>query len=137
MSDSKGFHGEFHDSESGSTLLIEDDGRVAYAYLLGKEKKIVADIWLYNRCVAPEAPEWSDPGNLPFANPADYVDAGYELPLPSSGGDFFVEWQDRGAARYARILLGGQLFAELVAGAKPGWSRLAKKNGPLAKPLLP
>lgn len=120
MSDSKGFHIDFFDSRTGSSVLIEDDGRVAYAYFLDKQEMIVGDVWLYNRCVAPAAPEWSDPDNLPFANPSDYVNAEYELPLPSSGSEFFVEWQDRGAARYARILLGGQLLAELVAGAKPG-----------------
>ena len=42
------------------TLTVDDDGKVAYAYLK-KEKKILGDVWLYNRCPAPDEKEWQDP----------------------------------------------------------------------------
>jgi type II secretory pathway component GspD/PulD (secretin) len=37
-----------------------------------------------------------------------------------------------GGAWEARIFIHGKLAAKLIDGAKPGWSALARKNGPLA-----
>ncbi len=38
-------------------LLIEDDDKVCYAYLLNEER-IVGDIWLYNNVTTPRESEW-------------------------------------------------------------------------------
>lgn len=43
-------------------LIIEDNGRVAYAYLL-KNEKIIGDVWLYNRCVSPKK-NWMEEGRI-------------------------------------------------------------------------
>jgi hypothetical protein len=51
------FEQAFKHDESGSTIVIEDDGRVAYAYFYSPENEIVGDVWLYNRCRAPIATE--------------------------------------------------------------------------------
>ncbi|KKO89048.1 hypothetical protein AAW12_23070 [Sphingobacterium sp. Ag1] len=53
-------------------VLIEDDDKVCYAYLL-IESKIVGDIWLYNSVPTPSDPEWHKKENLPFLNPVEFV----------------------------------------------------------------
>ncbi|WP_312524538.1 hypothetical protein [Sphingobacterium multivorum] len=53
-------------------VLIEDDDKVCYAYLLNEER-IVGDIWLYNSVPTPSEPEWHKRDNLPFLNPAAFV----------------------------------------------------------------
>src|SRR5437879_1011930 len=35
------------------SVLIEDNGRVGYAYLFDADGQICGDVWLYNRCSAP------------------------------------------------------------------------------------
>ncbi|ABQ33968.1 MAG: hypothetical protein EKK32_21005 [Bradyrhizobiaceae bacterium] len=35
-----------------ATIVVEDNGRVAYAYWLDAEGAIRGDVWLYNRCLA-------------------------------------------------------------------------------------
>src|ERR687898_201513 len=57
---------------TGYSAVFEDDGKVAYAYLLD-DGRIVADVWLYNRAAAPEAPEWRDRSKAPFLNPRGFT----------------------------------------------------------------
>jgi hypothetical protein len=54
------------------SLIVEDDDRVAYAYLLHNEE-IVGDVWLYNGDPAPSDPQWGDPSGAPFLNPQEFV----------------------------------------------------------------
>lgn len=82
----------FRHRASGSSVRIEDDGRVAYAYFLSPENKIVGDVWLYNRCRAPLVPEWNDKERAPFANLSDYA---HQSPLvlpPNDKTDVGVRW---------------------------------------------
>ena len=37
----------YDEPDGGRSVVLEDDGRVAYAYLLEKDT-IVSDVWLYN-----------------------------------------------------------------------------------------
>jgi len=131
----KDFNVEFRDDASGQVLVVDDDGRVAYAYLMAAYGKISSDVWLYNRCAAPMEPEWTSPENMPFANPVDYVNDDVEFTLPTHPSQLSAEWSMRGGKSFARIFVKGELVAELTDGAKPGWSLLAKKDGPLAKVL--
>ena len=123
------------DEASGYSVVMEDDGRVAYAYLLDAEGKIVGDVWLFNRVDAPSEPEWTDPEMAPFANPADYVRDfdGYDALRCS---DFDVVWgrMSEGAVK-ATICHRGTRLAVIGEGTKPGWSAMAAKDGPLAKVL--
>jgi len=132
---STGFTARFPSTDRKHAVVIEDDGRVGYAYLLDPEGQISGDVWLYNRCPAPKEPEWSDREKAPFANPTPYVDPTKELSLPSSGDDFSVEWRDDGGVCEARVFIQRELAAKLISGAKPGWSALARKDGPLARVL--
>ncbi|WP_200951633.1 hypothetical protein [Duganella sp. Root1480D1] len=129
------FNVEFRDGASRQVLVVDDDGRVAYAYLMAADGKISSDVWLYNRCAAPMEPEWTSPENMPFANPVDYVNGDLEFSLPTHPSQLSVEWSMRGGKSFARVFVREGLVAELTDGAKPGWSLLAKKDGPLAKVL--
>ncbi len=123
------------DPDSGFKALFEDNGRVAYAYLFDGDR-IIADVWLYNRGPAPSEPEWRDRSRAPFANPAKYVSAGQPRYVNEPADVQFV-WQRSGDRQETRafIFLHGELVAELRPGSKPGWSRYAAKDGPLARVL--
>jgi len=57
------------DSPDGRlSVMLEDDGRVAYAYLL-QDGKVVGDVWLYNVVETPERVDWKDRSQMPFLNP--------------------------------------------------------------------
>jgi hypothetical protein len=122
----------FDAPDHAHSVFVEDDGRVAYAYLRhGTE--IIGDIWLYNRCETPAEPEWADRSLLPFANPATYAHGNDKGPVIHDD-DVEVRWRlEEGLS--ALVRLHGLDWAVLRPGTKPGWCRLAKKNGPLAKRL--
>lgn len=112
-------------------VVIEDDGRVAYAYLV-KARKIVAAVWLYNRCECDEA-EWTGERPPPFANSKRYTIG--EAVAPIAGAhEVDVDWGERPAPR-ASIRIRGQLWATLNEGDRPGRRRLAKRASPIARPL--
>jgi len=120
------------DSLSGYKAIFEDDGRVAYAYLL-KDEEIVADVWLYNRGEPPAEPEWRNPDKAPFANPKGYASIYKDEPI-SDESDVDFTWVHNQARLVAvEIKLKGKLYGRLTPGSKPGWSMLAIKDGPLAK----
>ena len=116
--------------DTGCAVVFEDDGRVACAYWLAASGAIAGDVWIYNRCDAPSEPEWVDESKAPFANALSYAkgDAGFDLPRQAA--DVNVVWR-AGRAR-AAIMIGGRVVALLEAGARPGWSAAAEKDGPLA-----
>jgi hypothetical protein len=122
------------DPNSRFNVVVEDDGRVAYAYLR-EGRVIVADVWLYNSGPTPAHPEWRDRSKMPFANPRDYV-ADEDHPILRSPADVSAQWiVDGDRLRAIDIYLRGERYARLAPGAKPGWSKLAKRRGPLALPL--
>jgi hypothetical protein len=116
----------------GYSAVFEDDGKVAHAYLL-HERRIVADVWLYNRSAAPEAPNWRDPSSAPFLNPRAYASS-EPFPPVTDESEVDFDWSsDAAGSPILRILIRGEDHARLVPGSKPGWSRLAAKDGPLAR----
>jgi len=128
-----GFVAQFVSTDGRWAVVVEDDDRVGYAYLLNADDQISGDVWLYNRCAAPQQPEWPDRDKAPFANPASFVGEG--LPLPSSADDMSVEWDAQASICTARIFIQRKLAGVVMDGAKPGWAALARKDGPLAKVL--
>ena len=117
-------------------MVFEDDGRVAYGYLLNADRDIIADVWLYNRCAAPPAPEWGDPSRAPFANPIEFVRDDPTFTPVTDISEVDVAWRrDDPSNVTATILIRGQQFAVLRPGDKPGACILAAKDGPLAKTL--
>jgi hypothetical protein len=113
------------------SVVLEDDGRVAYAYLFHGDA-IVGDVWLYNVGTDPENVNWRDRSAMPFCNPAKYCS---DEVLPRLRQDSKIEcaWSDEGVT----ILVAELPWARLENGSKPGWSRKARLPGPLAKPLEP
>jgi hypothetical protein len=72
---------------------------------------------------------------MPFANPAAFV-VEAERPHIARQEDIACRWiRDGGRVVAVDLYVRGRLFARLAPGAKPGWSRLAKRPGPLALPL--
>ena len=122
------------DPSTGCSVFFEDDGVVAYAYLLSTDSRIIADVWLYNRCRTPEQPEWNDPNDMPFANSAKFIRTDKAYKFVEQPEDVIVLWEaSERHGLIARIYLHRDLFAILTPGAKPGWCALAAMNNPLAK----
>jgi hypothetical protein len=115
-------------------LRFDDDGKVAYAYLI-KGDTIVGDVWLYNRCSAPDQSEWENPENLPFANLPEFTSVDGHFELAVQMGDILVNWQYTGKQARAFVFLNGALVASVGEGEKPGYCRFALKDGPCAKVL--
>lgn len=116
------------------SVLVEDDGRVAYAYLMHRDA-IIGDVWLYNCGTAPTEPEWRDRSKAPFANPRGFV-VETDVTRIAATEDLTVSWINQGDdVSRAELCLRNELLAILVPGTKPGWCRNALKDGPLAKVL--
>jgi hypothetical protein len=119
----------FEESATKRALLLEDDGRVAYAYLL-EDERIVGDVWLYNVGETPDRVDWSDRDAMPFQNPRAFC-APDRMDRLTPESKVTCEWfGDR-----VQLMLDRELVAVLVVGAKPGWSRFAVQPGPLARPI--
>ena len=124
-----------YDSPCGTlTLTFEDDGKVAYAYLK-QGGVIVGDVWIYNRCMTPDEPEWKDRAKLPFANSRAYTSKEAHVRKLVTFDDVRVEWRDADPYPVACVYLFGDLVATVGVGDKPGYSVFAAKDGPLAKRL--
>src|SRR5690349_6643253 len=115
------------------TVIVEDDDNVAYAYLL-RGRKIVADVWLYNRSSTPRVPPWRTGAKMPFRNSAEYV-AGLGVMDDVTPEAVTVSWKqdESDAGPCVTVCIHQQPVAWLVPSAKPGWSALVKQSGPLAR----
>jgi hypothetical protein len=115
------------------TVVVEDDDRVAYAYL-HHQGLMVGDVWLYNRGLSPQRPPWQEPrSEMPFLNSAQHVHENGSVRSPSPD-DVSVTWADRtDSDPPVTVWIGNQPVAWLAPGAKPGWSALVQRDGPLAR----
>ena len=119
---------EYREASGTRRVVIEDDGRTGYAYLLDGDE-IVSDVWLYNRYAIADV-RWDDPADLPFPNRAELIRPGLSLCVTDTSHVVCV-WDRVGVD----ILVDGQLVARLEAGVSPGWSFLAAIDGPCARSL--
>jgi len=122
------------DPQSDFSVVVEEDAKVAYAYLKRGEE-IVGDVWLYNKGPAPPRSEWDDPARMPFANVAGYVRD--ESPPTDVRQETISRRWRRGpkGVETAEVLIHDTVYGVVAPGAKPGWARLAKRDGPAAKVL--
>lgn len=111
------------------SVIIEDDDKVCYAYLL-EENQIVSDVWLYNNIDSPEAVDWKNKDDLPFANPKKFIKNNISPFDVATSID--VKWGSVDGKIYAKIYASNQLLVKLERDAFPGWSTLVKSDGPLA-----
>jgi hypothetical protein len=129
---------EFTCDDGLHKCVVEDNGRVAYAYLI-RDNKMIGDLWLYNQAESPAEPEWRDRTKMPFLNPASFVDVGTMAEPLQSSDDIAAEWElgGDGVATKLALYLHGQLYGILAPMVKPGWCIAVLKDGPLAKRLTP
>lgn len=134
--DDTGILVEFIHTETGFSVVFDDNGKVAYGYLIQADETIVADVWLYNRGGTPTDPEWNDIAKMPFRNALAFVTEQEVTPVENEG-EIGVEWlhNESGQLIGADILLRGELFGRLMINSRPGWAKLARRNGPLARTL--
>lgn len=116
---------------TGLSCVFEDDGRVAWAWLLGPEGECLADVWLYNRVAAPPELVLDAP---PFLNAAA-LSRPLGQPFPTRAAEVEVTWTWEGELLLAEVRLRGVVLGRLSPGAQPGWSAQALAEGPLALPL--
>ena len=116
------------------SMIIDDDDRVAYAYIL-KYNKIVGDIWLYNVHNTPDKDAWVNKEELPFLNQSSHTKNLRKLSL-SASDDIKISWGDVDGKRSVLLEINDDLKVMLQEGAKPGWSNNVYKDGPLAKVLV-
>lgn len=125
------------ESDAGDGLtaaVFEDDGRVAYCYIL-EDGQIKSDVWIYNRENSPDdADIRHQDASTPPMNPRKYALAAERLPERTD--DVSIEWRiAKGMKPTAVVRVFGLTMAQVSAEAKPGYARLARIEGPLAKPL--
>jgi len=114
------------------SVLIEDDGRVAYAYLLAYGD-VVGDVWLYNQAEAPTNANWYEQ-SLPYLNPAEYLNKEARIVPIKAEKEVRCEWTETSNGLIeVGIWLRDKFVAQMKSGSKPGWSVLVVKDGPLAQ----
>ena len=127
----------FSFEELGYEVAIHDNGRVAYAHLVdyNDDEAIVSYAWLYNRCEAPEVPEWvSREENPPYAMPADFIENKIGFKLPTQGSLLGVSSVTAdGLPPYFAIYLEKELLGLLDPKTHPGWARLVNRDSPIAR----
>lgn len=114
------------------SVLIEDDGRVAYAYLL-EYGDVIGDVWLYNQEAAPSDSNWANQA-IPYLNPAEYLSKDSKISPVESENEIRCEWAEspNDGLIEVGIYIKDKFIASIASGAKPGWSALVVKDGPLA-----
>lgn len=115
------------------SVVIKDDGRVAYAYLYEGEE-IIGDVWLYNQHQAPAVSFWINE-DAPFLNPTEYLSKDAAILPIQKESDVRCEWTESpdDSLIEVGISIREKFIASIVSGAKPGWSVLVVKDGPLAQ----
>ena len=119
--------------DSYYSVIIEDNGRVAYAYLMEGED-CIGDVWLYNQQEAPKDSDW-DKQELPYLNPAEYLNKDTRISPIKDKGEIYLEWAESlsDGTIEVSIYLKEKFIAQIITGSKPGWSTLVIKDGPLAQ----
>jgi len=115
------------------SVVIEDDGRVAYAYLL-ENTAIIGQVWLYNQVDTPKETTW-DEDQMPFLNPLEFVGDSFLIKPIEDNVAVQVKWKylDTNKSIEAHVFIRKELVAILRPNAEPGWSLMVNKDGPLAK----
>ena len=131
------FFKEFICEQNGSySVIIEDDGRVCYAYLIEKGN-ISSDVWLYNCIKSNNAMTWRNQNEMPFLNLDEFINKINNIsPLTDKDTIDIVWYFVKNKLSHADLIINGKLVGRLELGIKPGYSVTALRDGPLAKRLL-
>ena len=125
--------------ESDYSVIVEGDGRVAYAYFITMpSQKILSHVWLYN--IGPDLPgeEEVEVRGRPSRNPAEYILP--DIP-PGAQSEEEIEitfWYDKpgGEFQCADVSIRGIHWATLAPSLEPGLCRFAAKDNDLAGTLI-
>ena len=122
------------------SVVIEDDGKVAYAYpLLFIKVNIVGDVWLYEIKVRHHSQRIANrKKNMPFLNSSEFLKNSKNLELIATGQELKINciFFENSTLTAVEIFIRDRLIAILKPNEKPGWSTLVKKDGPLAKVII-
>lgn len=114
------------------SVYIEDNSRVAYAYLF-KGNDIIGDVWLYNQAPTPQVTKWTKE-DMFFLNPQEYVKD--QIGPLRNENEVELKWElSANSIDNVLIYLKGGVIVKLTFGSTPGWSTAVSKDGPLAKKL--
>jgi hypothetical protein len=117
------------------SVVIEDDGRVAYAYLRNGEE-IIGDIWLYNQSPSPLDPKWEFDEENPFLNPQEFIKENIAPLLDDDEVDLIWKLSDDTEVLHeVEVIIRNRLIVKLSPGSCPGYSNFVIKDGPLGKVL--
>jgi hypothetical protein len=121
-------------------VTVEDDDRVAHAYLRGHDGKILSTVWLYNSPGVAVPKTWGDYGDLKRGDtPLNVAECGgdtYFAPIVDPGEvKLYFLYDDDGGLVNVKIYVRGEPHAVLVIGERFGWSALATRDGPVAHVL--
>ena len=119
--------------DSYYSVIIEDNGRVAYAYIMEGED-CIGDVWLYNQQEAPIDSDWSKQ-EMPYLNPMEYLNIDARVSPIKGKSEIYLEWAESlsDGTIEVSIYLQEKFIAQITSGSKPGWSTLVIKDGPLAQ----
>jgi len=120
----------FYEDNVEYSIVIDDDGEVAYAYLY-KNSDIVGDVWLYNQASTPLIAIWEEK-NLPFLNPQEFIKD--VIPPIRNEDEIAITWTHLSNNEFEHVLIyiRNKLIAKISVGSTPGWSTCVAKSGPLA-----
>ena len=115
------------------SVIIEDDGRVCYAYLYFNSN-VIGDVWMYNQSPSPIKTEWIK-DQMPFLNPIEFTKEGITAKPITKTDEFKIScifYDNTSSLKEIRLIVRDEHIATLRPGSKPGWSKYVKKDGPLA-----
>jgi hypothetical protein len=122
----------FNDSNFIYSVIIEDDNRVAYAYLL-EDDIVIGDVWLYNQTEAPSNQEWKEQ-DMPFLNPLKFIKTDISILPINYANEVSCKWcEDIDGKVEVVISIRNSIIAKISSGSNPGWSTIVSQDGPLAK----
>jgi hypothetical protein len=122
----------FEEPAGSHTLVFDDCGKVAYAYLKAGGT-IVGEVWLYNRCPTPAEPEWTNRTLIPFALSREYLADGGMVEDAVREDDVAVNWEYENGQVVAYVYVFGELYGVVGVGDQPGCARYACKASRLAR----
>ena len=123
---------EFQDPRTGFWVVLVDNSRTVYAYLLDTDQNVCGDVWICNLSEVSPIPEWQVEGMAPpFANITEFGDVFARFDIKSK--DVCVKW-DSDTTKHVRalLLLGERIIAQVRDGSSPGHCVNAQRDGPLA-----
>ncbi|WP_417355452.1 hypothetical protein [Flavobacterium sp.] len=123
----------FSEKKDIFSVIIDDDGSVAYAYLL-EGNNIISDLWLYNSGKT-KYEDWENISekDLPLQNLDCYIIT--KIKSITNDNDIDVEWYIEGNSVKVEIYIHNKLIGILNSTSKVGFNTLVSEDTPIAKKI--